>query len=152
LCRHSGDMRRRALISAITAVAASAVFHRLSSWPADDPVLVLIGIERPALLAALYWTHEVLLLTTPFLASSMLISLVYIFLVRYHPMNVNPTLPIYPPPETRLDLRLIVGERHHPTKPLPVGRPTWLTIPDRGLFTGIAVIGAVGSGKTSGCM
>jgi len=30
--------------------------------------------------------------------------------------------------------------------------PHWLTIPERGLFTGIAIFGAVGSGKTSGAM
>ena len=30
--------------------------------------------------------------------------------------------------------------------------PRWLTILERGLFADIAVIGAVGSGKTSGCL
>ena len=28
----------------------------------------------------------------------------------------------------------------------------WLTIPERGLYTGVAIFGAVGSGKTSACM
>jgi hypothetical protein len=30
--------------------------------------------------------------------------------------------------------------------------PQWLIVPERGLFTGIAIFGAVGSGKTSGCI
>ena len=30
--------------------------------------------------------------------------------------------------------------------------PRWLAIPERGLYTGIAIFGAIGSGKTSGCM
>ena len=30
--------------------------------------------------------------------------------------------------------------------------PKWLTIPERGLYTGVAIFGAVGSGKTSACM
>ena len=30
--------------------------------------------------------------------------------------------------------------------------PSWLTIPERGLYTGVAIFGAVGSGKTSACM
>ena len=47
---------------------------------------------------------------------------------------------------------MVLGEQHHPLKPMPARAPTWLTIPERGLFTGIAVIGAVGSGKTSGCL
>ena len=31
-------------------------------------------------------------------------------------------------------------------------RPDWLVIPERGLYTGISIFGAVGSGKTSACM
>ena len=30
--------------------------------------------------------------------------------------------------------------------------PEWLTIPERGLYTGVAIFGAVGSGKTSACL
>ena len=48
--------------------------------------------------------------------------------------------------------RLVVGELHHPTVPQEIGRPAWLTIPERGLYTGIAIFGAVGTGKTSACM
>ena len=36
---------------------------------------------------------------------------------------------------------IVVGEVHHP-----------VTIPERGLYTGVAIFGAVGSGKTSTCM
>ena len=41
---------------------------------------------------------------------------------------------------------------HNPRKPVPAKTPSWLTIPERGLFTGIAILGAIGSGKTSCCM
>jgi hypothetical protein len=47
---------------------------------------------------------------------------------------------------------LVVGEIHNPRKPLPSETPRWLIIPQRGLFTGLAIIGAVGTGKTSCCM
>lgn len=30
--------------------------------------------------------------------------------------------------------------------------PRWLTIPERGLYTGMAIVGAVGTGKTSACI
>jgi len=49
----------------------------------------------------------------------------------------------------------VIGEasgRHNPRKPVPAKAPYWLTIPERGLFTGIAILGAIGSGKTSCCM
>ena len=48
--------------------------------------------------------------------------------------------------------RLVVGELHHPTTEREIERPGWLTIPERGLYTGIAIFGAVGTGKTSACM
>ena len=41
---------------------------------------------------------------------------------------------------------------HHPVEPREIFNPEWLTIPERGLYTGIAIFGAVGSGKTSACM
>ena len=50
------------------------------------------------------------------------------------------------------ELFLILGEVHNPRKPVPAENPRWLTIPERGLFTGIVIFGAIGSGKTSGCM
>ena len=50
------------------------------------------------------------------------------------------------------ELYLVVGELHHPKRPQPATSPRWLIVPERGLFTGIAIFGAVGSGKTTGCM
>ena len=44
------------------------------------------------------------------------------------------------------------GEVHHPVKLAESPAPEWLTIPERGLYTGVAIFGAVGSGKTSACM
>jgi hypothetical protein len=47
---------------------------------------------------------------------------------------------------------LVLGEVHNPRLPIPAEKPRWLIIPERGLFTGTIIIGAVGSGKTSCCM
>jgi hypothetical protein len=46
----------------------------------------------------------------------------------------------------------VVGEVHNPRHLGPSETPHWLEIPERGLFTGIAILGAVGSGKSSSCM
>jgi hypothetical protein len=48
----------------------------------------------------------------------------------------------------RSELYLVIGELHHPKRPQPAATPQWLIVPERGLFTGIAIFGAVGSGKT----
>jgi hypothetical protein len=61
-------------------------------------------------------------------------------------------LPPYPDPRLRDDLFFVIGEIHHGRTPGPSPSPRWLTIPERGLFTGVAIFGAVGSGKTSCCI
>ena len=47
---------------------------------------------------------------------------------------------------------IVIGEVHHRIKLTESPTPEWLTIPERGLYTGVAIFGAVGSGKTSACM
>ena len=47
---------------------------------------------------------------------------------------------------------LVVGEVHHPVALREVENPGWLVVPERGLYTGMLICGAVGSGKTSACM
>ena len=47
---------------------------------------------------------------------------------------------------------IVIGEVHHPVEAREIFSPSWLTIPERGLYTGVAIFGAMGSGKTSACM
>ena len=46
----------------------------------------------------------------------------------------------------------MLGETHFENTPGRAPSPEWLTIPQRGLYTGVMVLGAVGTGKTSACM
>jgi hypothetical protein len=93
-----------------------------------------------------------MLFTTPCIAVSLVFSLAYIFVVKQEAVIVSGKLPPYPEVAARDKLFLVVGELHHPRRPEPVEYPRWLVIPHRGLFTGIAILGAIGSGKTSGCI
>ena len=45
---------------------------------------------------------------------------------------------------------MILGEVHRQFVPKPSPAPKWLSIPERGLYTGIASFGSIGSGKTYG--
>jgi hypothetical protein len=135
-------------------LAAVAGWVALSRWPfpKDHPLLQLVLWHRPYLFYGLKYAYLTLCFTTPYITLSFLASLAYIFLVRSErPVGLAP-LPPYPAAADRQALSLIIGEVHHPKRPEPAPHPTWLTIPERGLYTGIAVLGAVGSGKTSGCM
>ena len=62
------------------------------------------------------------------------------------------SLPPWPATPKDESLSLVIGEVHHPIEPREVSRPEWLVIPERGLYTGVSIFGAVGSGKTSACM
>ena len=61
-------------------------------------------------------------------------------------------LPAWPVKATDPAPALVVGELHHPVADREVGSPDWLVIPELGLYTGILICGAIGSGKTSACM
>ena len=62
------------------------------------------------------------------------------------------SLPRWPASRKDKTISIVVGETHHPTKAVESDQPDWLVLSEKGLFTGVAVIGAVGTGKTSACM
>ena len=61
-------------------------------------------------------------------------------------------LPAWPLSPDQKAPGIVIGEVHHPVEAREIFNPSWLTIPERGLYTGVAIFGAVGSGKTSACM
>ena len=129
-------------LSATTGV----VLH--SRYPINPAVLRLIAINRPMIYQSLLWSHSLFLYSTPFIVTSILFSLAC---VHFYVSDLNQRaghLPIFPAPELRRDLYLVIGESHHRVKPEPSSQPRWLLIPERGLYTGVAVVGAIGSGKT----
>ena len=67
-------------------------------------------------------------------------------------VGLRSRLPAWPLSPTADGPAIVVGEVHHPVKGIESQAPEWLTIPERGLYTGVAIFGAVGSGKTSACM
>jgi len=88
----------------------------------------------------------------PYIAFSILLSGLYVFGLTVHKKIRAGKLPPYPDPRKREELFVVVGEVHNKRKPGPSETPHWLTIPERGLFTGTAIVGAIGTGKTSCCM
>jgi hypothetical protein len=113
-----------------------------------DPLLRLIAIERPVIYQGLTWSYALFLYTTPFLVSSILFSLAYVHFYGPDADLHAGCLPNFPNPRARRDLFLVVGEVHKQFEPEPSPAPHWLILPERGLYTGVAVIGAIGSGKT----
>jgi len=120
------------------------------SW--DEYFLRLIALRDPWVYAGLKGSYRVMLFTTPYIGYSFLLSALYIFTLRPRRAVKPQPLPTYPLVEFRRQLSVVIGEIHHPRLPIPAENPSWLIIPERGLFTGTIMIGAIGSGKTAGGM
>ena len=131
--------------------AACGIFLN-SSFPMNvaSPLLRLIGLERPQIFHGLVWSYQLFLYTTPFLVFSMIFSLLYVHLYRSESELAAGALPPYPDPHSRTELSLVLGEVHRQLVPEPSSAPRWLSIPERGLYTGVASFGSIGSGKTYG--
>lgn len=144
--------KHRHILSGALALGAGTLLLFRMPFPHEHALLQLVHLENPPVFHAIHYAYLTMLYTTPFLAMSVFFSLVFIFLVRFEKPSGFAQLPRYLEPAGRDNLFLVVGEVHHAKRPEPVENPRWLTIPERGLYTGIAVVGAVGSGKTSGCV
>jgi hypothetical protein len=140
----------RFALSVGIAAAASITLHAMWPWPATEPLLRYFALERPTLYMAVVHGYDLFLFTTPFLFCSMFLSLVYVHVYRREIETTAGSLPLLADPASRHALTFVLGEVHQQLKPDPSSAPQWLQIPEHGLYTGIAVIGSIGSGKTQG--
>src|SRR3984957_7825588 len=140
------------LVAAILAMASGMFLFYARPFPESQLLLQVIAKREPEVFLSFRYLYNVALFTTPYIAYLGVLSAAYIGTLRIRSRVVPGCLPAYPEPEKRNDLFVVVGEVHNPRRAGPSPTPKWLTIPERGLFTGIAILGAVGSGKTSCCM
>jgi hypothetical protein len=135
-------------------VAAGVGTWGLHTYPVrtDDVFLALIALRNPPVFHVLAYGYATLWFTTPFFLASLATSAVAIGVYGRAPSARVRRLPPYPQPETRETPSLVLGETHGLTIPGRASTPSWLTVPQRGLYTGIMILGAVGTGKTSACM
>lgn len=139
-------------LACLLAAATGMFLYIRMPFPEDNLFFELMFLwARPVFLGFKY-SYIVFLYTTPYIAYSFLLSGLYIFALKI-PQRIRPgRLPAFPDVRKNEALSLTIGEVHNPRKPIAAAAPQWLTIPERGLFTGIAIFGAVGTGKTSCCM
>jgi hypothetical protein len=143
-------VENRFLLSLGISAACGIVFTSRFPLNTANPFLRLIALGRPPVFHAIVWSYGLFLYSTPFLVCSMIFSLLYVHLYRSEQEQVAGSLPPYPNLRMCTDLSLILGEVHRQLVPIPSHSPRWLSIPERGLYTGIAAFGSIGSGKTYG--
>jgi TraM recognition site of TraD and TraG len=140
----------RFLLSIGLSAACGIILNTLLPIDHADPMLRLMEMERPDIVRGLVMAYQSFLYSTPFILLSMGFSLLYVHLYKSE-LELNPgALPPYPDPRKRKELSLIVGEVHSRLTPRAAALPSWFSIPERGLYTGIASFGSIGSGKTMG--
>jgi hypothetical protein len=136
-------------VACLLAAATGMVLYFKLPFPAENLFLRLVALRAPLVHDGLFYSYNLFLFTTPYIAYSIVLSGLYVAGLKVNRRVRAGRLPEYPDPCKRDDLFVVVGEIHHHRKPIPSETPSWLTIPERGLFTGIAIIGAIGSGKTA---
>jgi hypothetical protein len=140
----------RVALSVGIATSASVVLHAVWPWPTTQPLLQYFALERPRLYMVIAHGYDLFLFTTPFIFCSMALSLVYVHIYRREVQVQAGALPPLDDPIFRRDLFFVLGEVHRQLETVPSPAPQWFQIPERGLYTGIAVFGSIGSGKTQG--
>jgi len=145
-------LEQRALVA--LAIAMGVGTAGLRAFPVDrtNVYLQLVELQHPTAFLVLVYGYATLWFTTPFFAASMLGSLTTIIAYRRPVRTRQRALPPYVLPERRPAPSLVLGEAHFETANGRAPQPSWLEIPQRGLYTGVMVVGAVGTGKTSACM
>ena len=122
-------------------------------FPEADPVAVLVRYHTPNFYTAVVAWYYVAPGVAVFLTGQFVISTSRIWFARMGvSLGLRSRLPAWPLSPTADGPAIVVGEVHHPVRAIESPNPEWLMIPERGLYTGVAIFGAVGSGKTSACM
>src|SRR5215469_3408661 len=134
----------RHFISSLLAMATGVCLFYTRPFPESAFVFQLISWHAPLALASFRWIYNLSLFTTPYLLYLAALSGLYVATLKYRQRVVPGRLPPYPDPRIRKELFLVVGEVHEPREPIASPNPRWLMIPERGLFTGISIFGAVG--------
>jgi hypothetical protein len=145
-------IEHRFVISLALSAVVGAAGLRAWPFPSDHALLGLIQAQRPTLYAGFAYTYATVWFSTPFVLLNIVGSFMYVFVIRTTRRVQSAPLPPYPPVATRDDLFVVLGEQHRPVSEHAAAEPRWLIIPERGLYTGMVIVGAVGTGKTSACM
>ena len=148
-------MTARTAVAVMAGTAAWYVHAQLAPWPAPGavPILDLVELRNPgAYLLLRAWWFLAPLLTGATLAAGAMSAWTVWGPGAGRQAGAKGSLPPDPFDPSSEEISLTVGELHHPTDAAESPSPSWLSIPSRGLFTGVCIVGAVGSGKTSACM
>lgn len=132
--------------------AATHPFPDALAATRERPWLTLMALNSPLALEALEVFHSLLPALWAVIGLQLAAAQKHIWRPRPDSRAGRGTLPPWPLGESDPEPAIVIGEVHHRVKRQEIRRPQWLTLPAKGLYTGTAVFGGVGSGKTSACI
>ena len=119
----------------------------------ENPVLALVNYHTPNFYDVLVLWYYVSPFVAVMLSGFITFTIWKVWLEgRRRDFAPFAKLPPWPLDPKQKAPAIVIGEVHHPVEAREIFSPSWLTIPERGLYTGVAIFGAVGSGETSACM
>src|ERR1700674_2651871 len=139
-------------VACLLAAATGMTLYFRVPFPEKKIFLQVMALRSPSIFCFVKYSYTLFLFSTPYIGYSIVLSGIYIFTLKAGRRIRAGRLPLFPDPRKRDELFLVLGEVHNPRKQVPAESPQWLVIPERGLLTGVAILGAIGSGKTSCCM
>ena len=147
-------MRPAALAIIGTALGAAAGHAFRAPFPGmgGNPVLDLIAYHDPGFHTVIRVWYYAAPAVVVVLAGSVCLSVWRVWLQPPARGGGRGGLPAWPASPEDDAPSLVIGELHHPVVPRESERPSWLVVPETGLYTGVLVVGAVGTGKTTACM
>ena len=146
-------LHSRQLVASFLAAATGMALYFRAPFPETNLFFQVMAVRSAAAFLFFKYSYTLFLYTTPLIGFSILFFRESTFLRLRLVRELAPvSYRRIPSQGKRAELSLVLGEVHEARKQIPSQHPHWLTIPERGLFTGIAIVGAVGSGKTASCM
>ena len=147
---------RLPLAPEFTAVCEQTAFFDLQG--ADGRLLFpdclpgLVARNNPALYTILVWLSFFAPLLVTYVLLSLAETVIALWLAKFLDIRTRGKLPVWPLDPTDKAPALVIGELHYKNKLKEAPHPRWLIMPEKGLYTGLAIFGAIGTGKTTSCM
>ena len=147
-------IRHPILIVAGLGCSAWGFLYRPFPLPGDDPMLDLVLYHTPNFYTWIVWWYYLAPAAAVIVGGLFLVTVWRVWFnswgIAMPNIGMLPTWPLNPANDA--GPAIVVGEVHHPVKAVEIRTSSWLVIPERGLYTGVAVLGAGVSGRTSACM
>ena len=140
------------LVGLASAAAIAHAFRAPFPGMGGNPVLDLIAYHDPGLHTVIRVWYYAAPAVVVVLAGSVCLSVWRVWLQPRARRRGRGSLPVWPASLNDAAPSLVIGELHHPVVPRESERPSWLVVPEKGLYTGVLIVGAVGTGKTTACM